>query len=66
MSVPASSGESPAPSAKRAPSAYNRFVKAVWPRLKAAQPGTSSSHLMKAASMEWSKLSQEEKNTYKA
>ena len=51
--------------AKRAPSAYNNYVKQRIIELKKEQGETSAKELMQMAAAEWKNLSEEEKGSYK-
>lgn len=51
---------------KRAPSAYNLFVKKRIEQLKTEQPETSAKELMKIAAGEWKLLDKSEQEKYKA
>ena len=50
---------------KRAPSAYNKYVKERIEKLKAEQPNVAAKDLLKIAAGEWSALTQEQKDAYK-
>jgi hypothetical protein len=50
---------------KRAPSAYNKYVKERIEKLKIETPDVPAKNLLKIAAGEWSALSQEQKDTYK-
>lgn len=49
---------------KRAPTAYNKYMKTRMLALKQENTGTPSKELMKIAAAEWSKMSTEEKAQY--
>lgn len=51
---------------KRAPSAYNAFIKAKYAELKPHHPGEKAPAIMALAAAEWRNLSEEEKEAYKA
>ena len=53
------------PKAKKAPSAYNNFVKESILALKKENPNTPAKELMGMAAGNWKTLSQEEKDVYK-
>jgi hypothetical protein len=50
---------------KRAPSAYNKYVKERIEKLKIDTPDVPAKDLLKIAAGEWSALSQEQKDSYK-
>jgi hypothetical protein len=53
------------PKAKRAPSAYNKFVKQRIQQLKQEQEGIPPKDLMKMAAAEWKNLTKQEQEEYK-
>jgi hypothetical protein len=50
---------------KRAPSAYNKFVKERIEKLKTERPEVAAKDLMRVAASEWKELSKEEQESYK-
>jgi hypothetical protein len=53
------------PKAKRAPSAYNKFVKQRIQQLKQEQDGIPPKDLMKMAASEWKNLTKQQQEEYK-
>ncbi len=53
------------PKAKRAPSAYNKFVKQRIQQLKQEQDGIAPKDLMKMAASEWKNLTKQQQEEYK-
>jgi hypothetical protein len=50
---------------KRAPSAYNKFVKERIEKLKTERPEVAAKDLMRVAASEWKELSKEDQESYK-
>lgn len=50
---------------KRAPSAYNKYVKERIEKLKTERPEVAAKDLMRVAASEWKELSKEEQESYK-
>jgi hypothetical protein len=50
---------------KRAPSAYNKFVKERIEKLKTERPEVAAKDLMRVAASEWKELSKQEQESYK-
>lgn len=50
---------------KRAPSAYNKYVKERIEKLKTERPEVAAKDLMRVAASEWKELSMEEQQSYK-
>jgi hypothetical protein len=50
---------------KKAPSAYNNFVKETITKLRSEEPDTPFSELMKKAAAKWKELTKQEQESYK-